>query len=163
MLKGSAFTKTTLALVFSYSGTTSIFNEWNRIWYPTSKTPTDAILNRFGELDWPNFFVRVQLRSITEVNRNQLRYWVHLSLINRTFDLVRLVSLGKDENKTKALGKKYNFLVIIIIIFFNRYYSRTADFIRECCMSKITWETSYIYLYITFTMQLMFTDLTLNP
>ena len=125
MLEGPAFTKTTLAIVFSYSRTTSIFNECNRIWYPTRKTPTDAILNQFGELYWPNFFVKARLRSITQVNRTQLRYWVHLSLINQTFDLVRLVSPGKDENKTKALGKKCNFSTIVI--FFNRYYSRSES------------------------------------
>ena len=127
--------------------------------------------------------MKVRLRSITEVNRTQLRYWVRLSLINQTFDLVRLVSPGKDENKTKALGKKYNFSTIVIFLtgttvvvrahsskilltqglFSDRFYLITTDFIRECCMSKITWEMSYIYLDITFIMQVMFTDLTLNP
>ena len=69
--------------------------------------------------------MKVRLCSITEVNRTQLRYWVRLSLINQTFDLVRLVSPGKDENKTKALGKKCNFSRIVI--FFNRYYSRSES------------------------------------
>ena len=101
MLEGQAFTKTTLALVFSYSRTTTIFNECNWIWYPTRKTPTE-ISNRFrpNSIDLnrtqsnPIELNRTQSNPI-ELSRTQSTFdWVRLSSINRTFDLVRLVLSG---------------------------------------------------------------------
>ena len=73
MLEGPAFNKTTLALVFSYSCTTTIFNECNWIWYPTRKIPTE-ISNRFGELNQPKLYSiepnQTQLNPI-ELNQTQ--------------------------------------------------------------------------------------------